>query len=430
MEDLVVNVTLWGKEVGSLAWDDATESVAFEFDAGFLKGDLDSSPLKMPINRSRGKIYVFSENKGRCFNALPGIFADSLPDSFGNAIIDEWCARRGMPSSQFSALDRLCYIGKRGMGALEFEPSHSLPNLESSSTIHVGELIQLADDVLHKRESLATNANADNYMLDILKVGTSAGGAKPKAIIAYNKKTGEVRSGQVQAPEGFGYYLIKFDAGKDQEDSSSRVKSNAALEYVYYLLAKEAGIHMVETTLLEDGDKRHFLTKRFDRTEDGRKIHMATLAAIAHYDRDQPHSYEEAFRVMRTMKLPMTQQEEFYRRMVFNVMVKNHDDHTKNHSFLMNEKGSWSLSPAYDLSYAYSPDSRFIARHQMSLNGKRDNFVLEDVLSVGKNMDIKNPLKIVEEVATSIDRFSEFASDAGIEKRIADYVDREFIRLL
>ena len=205
MEDLVVNVTLWGKDVGSLAWDDATDSAAFEFDAGFLKGDLDISPLKMPISRSRGKIYQFSENKSRCFNALPGIFADSLPDSFGNAIIDEWCARRGMSPSQFSALDRLCYIGKRGMGALEFEPSHSFPNLESSSTIHIGELIQLADDVLHKRESLSTNANADNYMLDILKVGTSAGGAKPKAIIAYNKDTGEVRSGQVQAPKGFGY---------------------------------------------------------------------------------------------------------------------------------------------------------------------------------------------------------------------------------
>ena len=357
MNELIVDVTLWGKSVGSLYWEKEAGAAVFDYERKFLRSGLDISPIVMPLDRYSGEPYQFLSNRNNCFKGLPGLFADSLPDAFGNQIIDEWFASRGLSGEEITPLDRLCYVGKRAMGALEFEPSQEIEGFGESSIIHVQELTNLAKAVFTDRENFRTRLNqSDKKILDMLKVGTSAGGAKPKAIIAYNNATGEVRSGQVQAPEGFGYWLLKFDGGTYSEHSeiTDNPQGIGNIEYAYYLMAKDCGIEMTECRLLPEGDSHHFMTKRFDRTETGEKIHVQTLAGIAHYDRDQRHSYEEAFRVMRAMRLSYPQQEQLYRRMVFNVMSRNHDDHTKNYSFLMDKDGSWSLAPAYDLCYSYT----------------------------------------------------------------------------
>ena len=262
-----------------------------------------------------------------------------------------------------------------------------------------------------------------------MKVGTSAGGAKPKAIIAYNDTTGVVRSGQVKAPEGFGYWLLKFDGGIYSEHAqiTDNPKGIGNIEYTYYKMATSCGIRMTECRLLTEGDSHHFMTRRFDREADGEKIHVQTLAGLAHYDRDARHSYEEMFRIMRSMRLPYKEQEELYRRMVFNVMARNHDDHTKNFSFLMNKQGNWSLAPAYDLCYSYTPGGKWTNRHQMSLNGKQDNFSMEDLQRVGENMGIRNRKAIVEEVAESVSHWMEYAKDCGVRAEHADIIGKNLL---
>ena len=420
MKELIVDVKLWGKDVGSLFWDDTSNAAAFQYEAKFLRSGLNIAPIIMPLSAGNGEqVYQFLNNRNNCFNGLPGLIADSLPDKFGTQIINEWFASRGLPNEEITPLDRLCYVGKRGMGALEFEPVQTVEGVDSSSLLHIEELTKLADSVFKDRDSFQEKLlQEDKTILDILKIGTSAGGAKPKAIIAFNELTKEVRSGQVKAPEGFTYWLLKFDGTtfSEHDKITNSPQGIGNIEYAYYRMAKDCGIDMMECRLLTERDNYHFMTKRFDRLDNGDKLHVQTLAGIAHYDRDVRHSYEEAFGIMRKMKLDYPQQEEFFRRMVFNVVARNHDDHTKNHSFLMDTEGKWRLAPAYDLCYSYSPSGRWTNRHQMSLNGKQDGFKYDDLKTVGERVGINRPDEIIEKVVDVASHWNEYAKDCGVKE--------------
>lgn len=431
MKELIVDIKLWGQSVGSLYWEKETEAAVFEYEKRFIRSGLDIAPLVMPL-ASRQMPYQFLQNRTKCFSGLPGMVADSLPDAFGRQIISEWFTGKGYSADDITPLDYLCYVGKRGMGALEFEPCRTSEGLEESSELHLRELTALAESVFSERERFqALLRQSDKKVIDILKVGTSAGGAKPKAIVAYNEATGEVRSGQVQAPEGFGYWLLKFDGGTytEHEKKSSNPKGIGNIEYAYYLMAKDCGIQMSECRLLEEGNYCHFMTRRFDRAPAGEKLHMQTLAGLAHLDRDQRHSYEEIFAVLRRMNLGMPAQEQLYRRMVFNVVMRNHDDHTKNFSFLMNRRGEWTLAPAYDLCYAYSPGGRWTDRHQLSLNGKQSDFTRQDLRQVAENMGIRKSAAVIDQIVEVASRWTAYAQTAGVPKPLAEHIRENLILL-
>jgi serine/threonine-protein kinase HipA len=356
---------------------------------------------------------------------LPGLLSDSLPDKFGNQIIDAWLAQQGKSSNDFNPVDRLCYIGKRGMGALEFEPA-SNGTVEKSNPIEIQELVKFAKEVLNARSDFHSDLDSEKGFSDILQVGSSAGGARAKAIIAYNKATGDVRSGQVDGLEGFDYWLIKFDGVTNHQLGDPKGYGN--IEYAYYLMAIDAGITMSESKLMTENNRSHFMTKRFDR-QNNQKIHMQTLCGIAHFDYNMPraYSYEQAFQIMRQIKLPHSDMEELYRRMVFNVMSRNQDDHTKNISFLMFPNGEWQLSPAYDVTYAYNPDNFWLKAHQMSVNGKRENILLEDLLAVAKNINLKKPKPIIELCSEVLSNWRDYAVKSGIENVQIEQIDKQII---
>lgn len=418
MTDVVLKVSLWGHDVAAVVWDREHEYAIFEFLPGFSATGLDVAPLMMPLEdlRRGDRMYFYPSSRNKTFKGLPGLIADSLPDDYGNLIIDEWFASRGLSGRTFSPVDRLCYVGKRGMGALEFEPAQNNPQLDESSVIEIAHLADIAKEVLRKREKFqAELARGDESLLDIIRVGTSAGGAKPKAIIAANNDMSEVRSGQVKAPDGFTYWLLKFD-GVEAGNVSDNPLGIGRIEYAYHKMALDCGIEMTECRLFEEGQHAHFMTKRFDRTNAGDRQHTQTLCAIAHFDRDDRHSYEQAFQVMRRMNLPYPDMEQFYRRMVFNIIARNHDDHTKNHSFVLPQGGEWRLAPAYDLCYAYSSAGQWTNQHQLSANNKRDNFTREDLLTVARNMGIKNALPIVDQVTEVVSSWNSYATEAGVKQ--------------
>jgi serine/threonine-protein kinase HipA len=417
MTDVVLKVSLWGEDVAAVVWDKERESAVFEFFPEFATANVDISPLIMPLDdiRRGERTYFFPSLRNNSFKGLPGLLADSLPDAYGDQILEEYFASRGLNGRAFSPVDRLCYVGKRGMGALEFEPSRNNPLLNESSVVEIAHLTELAKEVLGRRsEFQAELAKGDQSLLDIIRVGTSAGGAKPKAIIATNSDMSEVRSGQVAAPEGFTYWLLKFD-GVEAGRVSDNPLGIGRIEYAYHRMALDCGINMTECRLFEDGEYAHFMTKRFDRTDTGEKLHTQTLCGIAHFDRDDRHSYEQAFEVMRRMGLPYPDMEQMYRRMVFNIVARNHDDHTKNHSFILRPGGEWRLAPAYDLCYSYSSAGRWTNRHQMSANNKRDDFTRQDLLTVAQNMGIKNAKSIVEQVSEVVSLWPRYASEVGVK---------------
>ena len=431
MENLIVDVKLWGQFVGSLAWDATLGMAVFEFDNRFRQSGLDIAPITMLLSTSN-RPFSFPANRTECFNGLPGLIADALPDKFGNQIITEWFARQGIPISDISPLERLCYVGQRGMGALEFEPSKASAMLNESTEIYIDELTRLAEDIFTKREAFQERMyQEDKTILDILRVGTSAGGAKPKAIIAYNEQTNEVRSGQVKAPDGFGYWLLKFDGVTYSEHGSimENPKGIGNVEYAYYQMAKACDIEMTECRLLEEGDNHHFMTRRFDRTNNGEKIHMQTVAGLAHLDRDQRHSYEEVFAIIRRMSLPMEASVQLFRRMVFNVVARNHDDHTKNFSFLMDKQGRWRFSPAYDLCYSYKPGGRWTGRHQLSLNGKQEDFTRQDLLTVGEKAGIRRSNEIIDEITGVVSQWRRIAQDCGVQESHLTEIERNLLLL-
>lgn len=423
----VAAVSLWGTRIGAVAQDDAGAVAAFEFEPSFAERGVEVSPLVMPLARAS---YRFPELGRDAFQGLPGMLADALPDRYGGALIDAWLAARGREPGSFSAVERLCYAGQRAMGALEFLPSTG-PVDQSSSPLDVAALVELASEALTDRGALVATLRAggeDAALREILRVGTSAGGARAKAVIAWNPKTDEVRSGQIDVPEGFEHWLLKFDGVRGSGDRGLEDPVGfGAIELAYARMAVAAGIAMSDCRLLEEHGRRHFMTRRFDRTSDGGKLHMQSLGALAHLDYNQPaaHAYEQAFLVIRQLALPASEAEEQYRRMVFNLVARNQDDHVKNIAFLMNRSGVWSLSPAYDVTYAYDPGNRWMRQHQMSVNGKRDEFTFDDLRAAGRSASLPRgrDRKILREVVDAVSDWPRFAREAGVApadiKRIA-----------
>jgi serine/threonine-protein kinase HipA len=416
---VVANVLLWGQRVGAVLWDYEKAYATFEYDARFLTSGLDVAPITMSLENARaGEIFQFANLPEETFHGLPGLLSDALPDRFGNQLIDLWLASKGRDKASMSPVERLCYLGSRGMGALEFEPTERNEK-EPSKGLEVGALVELSKKALSIKETLDSHfSNEDAEMFsDIIRVGTSAGGARAKAVIAYNEQTGEVRSGQITSQKGFEHWLIKFDGVTNE--TLGDPKGYGRIEYAYYKMAIGCGIIMMPSKLLEENGRAHFMTKRFDRIGNDEKLHMQTLCGLCHYDYNNPnaYSYEQAFQAMRQLRLPYTDAEQLYVRMVFNVIARNQDDHTKNISFLMNKSGTWSLSPAYDVTYAYNPENKWIGKHQLSVNGKREDIVREDLLSVARQMNIKKPKEIIEKIVSVLRDWSVYGKEAGVPKQ-------------
>jgi serine/threonine-protein kinase HipA len=424
----IASIKIWNYNVGVVLWDARRNYGVFEFDKNFHKLGLNLSPLMMPIvDYENGKnVFSFPNLNPETFKGLPGLLSDSLPDKFGNQMIDAWLSQQGKNSLDFTPVDRLCYIGKRAMGALEFEPVSDIYK-ENSNAIEIQELVKFAKEVLDERNNFETNTDSEKGFSDILQVGSSAGGARAKAVIAYNEMTHEVRSGQIDGLKGFEYWLIKFDGVTNHQLGDPKGYGN--IEYAYYLMALDAGIVISASKLMTENNRSHFMTKRFDR-HNNQKIHMQTLCGLAHFDYNQPraYSYEQAFQVMREMKLSYADREELYRRMVFNVISRNQDDHTKNISFLMFPDGKWQLSPAYDITYAYNPDNFWLKAHQMSVNGKRENIQLNDLLAVAKNVNIKKPLVIIRKCNEIISNWKNYAQKAGVDTIQIAQIENQLIK--
>jgi serine/threonine-protein kinase HipA len=405
-----------------VAWDAQRGYASFEFEPEFLKSGLDVAPLTMPLDETApGEIFQFPSLSRATFSGLPGLLADALPDKFGNAIIDAWLTRNGRSSGDFTPVERLCYTGSRGMGALEFAPPIN-KTIEQAVPVEIAELAALAQEVTNARGQLNTRlgSGGQDAMLDILRVGTSAGGARAKAIIAINPE-GHVLSGQTEVPPGYEHWLLKFDGVNDLE--LGKTEGYGRIELAYYLMATAAGIEMSECRVHEENGRAHFMTRRFDRPE-GRKLHMQSLCGIAHYDFNMAgaYSYEQAFQVMRRLRLSKAEALQQYRRMIFNVLARNQDDHTKNIAFLMAPDGQWRLAPAFDVIYAHNPQGTWTNQHQMTINGKRDQFVMEDLLTVGYSIGVSRPNEIVDEVRDAVVRWPEFAQQAGVGEARMDEI--------
>jgi len=423
-------INLWDKRVGAIAWNPNTEIASFEYDPSFYTNNWDISPLKMPIENSSKRIFSFPELRGSTtFKGLPGLLADVLPDKYGNAIINTWLARHGRAVDSLNPVEMLCFIGKRGMGAIEFEPN--TPKINSiASTIEIGSLIEVAEDILSNRINFNSKLQPDEEkaLLDILKIGTSAGGARAKAVIAFNESTNEIRSGQAEAPKGFTQWLIKFDGVSDKQFGSS--SGYGRVEMAYYLMAKDAGIEMSECRLFEENDRAHFMTKRFDREPNLGKLHVQSFCGIRHYDfNDVNHyNYELLFETMRILRLPYPQADQLYRRMVFNVLGRNCDDHTKNFAFTMNKNGVWNLSPAFDVCHAYRPGSNWVSQHALSINGKRTNIEKTDLLNVAKQMNIKKPENIINQISEVIFNWNIYAHKTHVELKLKRAIEKTLIQ--
>lgn len=420
----VAEVRLWGKPIGAVSWDEAAGLAHFEYDPDFIRSGIEVAPLRMPLSK---QIYTFPALPRETFHGLPGLLADSLPDDFGNALINVWLANQGRSPETFNPVERLCYTGIRGMGALEYSPSQG-PFTGQSEAVDIKALVELASKILTQRNTLQGSFNPElreDSLQDILRVGTSAGGARAKAIIAWNQKTNEVRSGQVKAGTGFSYWLLKFDGVSGNRDKELEDPAGYGLiEHAYYHMAKKAGIDMEESRLLKENGRSHFMTRRFDRTDTGQKIHMQSFCAMEHFDfkKAGAHSYEQALRTIRMLGMPMAMIEEQFRRMAFNVIARNQDDHVKNIAFLMDKSGNWSLSPAFDMTYSYNPQGDWTSRHQMSLNGKRDGFTIEDFKACAKNASMKRGRaeEIVLQVLEAVLQWKHFADKSAVPPEVAD----------
>jgi serine/threonine-protein kinase HipA len=422
METAYVNI--WDKRAGAVAWDAATGTAAFQFEPSFISKRWDLSPLMMPLSEAGERIFSFPEfRNSQAFKGLPGLLADALPDRYGNEIINNWLARRGRPSNSLNPVEMLCFIGKRGMGALEFEPNE--PGISDRSVkIEISDMVKIANDILTGRQDFSTNIsdNEEKALLDIMKICTSAGGARAKAIIAYNPETKEVRSGQALAPKGFTHWLIKFDGVTDSQFGAAH--GYGRVEMAYYLMATEAGIEMKECRLIEENERAHFMTRRFDREPGNDKIHMQSFCAIQHYDFNDvlSYSYEQLFETMRMLGLHYPDAEQVYSRMVFNVLSRNCDDHTKNFAFIMEKNGVWKLSPAFDVCHSYRPGSSWVSQQSLSVNGKRQNITRDDFLSVARQMNIKKAPHIIARVNESVKKWNQYAEEARVNAKLRDAI--------
>lgn len=415
----VARVRMFGKIVGAVSWNAQYGVARFEYDSDFVKSGIQPSPIVMPARE--GRIYSFGDLNSETFKGLPGMLADSLPDTYGRALFDKWLALNGRISG--NVIESLCFMGKRCMGALEFEPA--IEGIFSEGhRFELDALVSVARQALAEKDCFQTNLEDDKKtaIAEILRLGTSAGGQRAKAIIAYNKSTGEVRSGQVDAPDGFDYYLIKLD-GVSALAGFRETENYGRLEYSFAKLVRACGIEMSECSLIEENGRAHFLTKRFDRIN-GEKVHMQTLCGIAHYDYRlrRGYSYEQAFNVMRGLRLSYQEAQEMFRRVVFNVVVRNQDDHTKNISFLMDKRGKWSLSPAYDMGYAYNPKGSWTSAHQMSVNGKYEDITRADLLELASRNNIRNASQIIDEVCDVCAGWQQLAKECEIPQVMIDKI--------
>jgi len=425
-------INIWGKRVGAVAWDGDSQLGSVEFEPSFMQQKWDLAPLKMPVGSAEGRIFSFPElRENKTFKGLPGLLADVLPDKYGSTLINTWLAQNGRPEDSLNPVEMLCFIGERGMGALEFEPV--VPKVSGKATkIEIDGLIQIAQEILSGRQDFSTNLNANEKkaLTEILKVGTSVGGARAKALIAYNNETGEVKSGQAAAPKGFTYWLIKFDGVKDDQLSSgaSPLSSSSGygrVEMAYHRMAIGCGIEMMECKLLEENGRAHFMTRRFDRVPGKGKLHVQTFCAIQHYDFSQitAFSYEQLFQTMRILKLPYPRMEQLFRRMVFNVVARNCDDHTKNFAFIMDKKGKWDISPAYDLCHAYRPNSVWVSQQSLSVNGRRRDITVQDMLDVATQMNIKKGESLIEQITNAVRKWPQYAADQKVPETIAKAIN-------
>ncbi|MFA7032495.1 MAG: type II toxin-antitoxin system HipA family toxin [Bacilli bacterium] len=415
-------VKLWGRIIGAVYQESIDAPCVFQYTPEFVTSHIEIAPFMMPLSHNP---YSFPKLDKESFSLLPGLLADSLPDRYGKAMIEAYLESKNNNQKSFSSIEKLCYIGTRGMGALEYEPAldEKMPN----DSINIDKLIDLANDVLNKKKKIKGS------LLDIINVGTSAGGARAKAIVAYNEVTGEFRSGQIDNDQDYTYWIIKLDGVNKNLELHQQTQEYTRIEYAYYLMAKAAGINMSECRLYPLDNHYHFMTKRFDRYVDDHgkvhKYHMQTLAALYHLDYNQPYtfSYENTARVMRQLNLTQKEIEQFYRRMIFNVLAVNKDDHVKNISFLMDMTGKWTLSPMYDVTYAYEANNQWISHHQMLINGKNDDFTLDDLMLVAEKMSIQKSKaqKIIDEVSLAISQFSSYATQAQLSSKVINAIQKE-----
>jgi serine/threonine-protein kinase HipA len=425
-------VRLWGRTIGAASLEEGARAAIFQYDPRFARSGIQVSPLTMPLRPEPYSFPELSFDSYPAFKGLPGLLADSLPDKFGRALMDTWLASQGRRPESANAIERLCYIGKRGMGALEYEPARG-PQASAAEEIQIGALAELASKILAHREDFVASlreGEKEEAMREILSIGTSAGGARAKAVIAWNPETKEVRSGQVEAPPGFEHWLLKFDGvdnNKDKEELGDP-QGYGAIEFAYAQMATAAGVEVPPTNLLSENGRRHFMVRRFDRPTRKTKLHMQSLGALLHYDLNQAgaHSYEQAMVAIRRLGIGMPAIEQQFRRMTFNVVARNQDDHVKNIAFLMNPAGEWSLSPAFDVTYAYRPGGAWTDQHQMSLNGKRSRFAPQDFVSCGEAVSLKRSraLEILAEVTEAVARWRDYAEKAKVDERRAAAIER------
>ncbi len=428
-------VKIWGELVGAIAWDQNQQLGMFEYDKNFSSKNWELAPIKMPVY-SNQNVFSFPElrpqrnSEFNTFKGLPGLLADVLPDKYGNQLIQVWLAQKGRPGNDMNPVETLCFIGTRGMGALEFEPMQ-LKGTQRTFKVEIQSLVDIAQKMLAKREDFNTNLQKDqeNSIKEIITIGTSAGGARPKAVITYNEKTGEVRSGQTKAPQGFEHWLIKLDGVSDVQVGETQ--GYGRVEMAYYLMAKACGIEMMESKLLEENGRAHFMTKRFDREGSSTKHHIQTWCAMSHFDFNEvnSYSYEQLFQTMRQLKLPYPQANQMFRRMVFNVLARNCDDHTKNFSFRLKQDADWELAPAYDICHAYRPGSIWVSQHALSINGKRKGIQKEDLLTVAKSMNIKKAEGIIDEINATVNHWEDFAHEVKVSKQKTKSIKQTLLNL-
>lgn len=419
-------VILWGSLIGAVTWVDDREIGIFQYAPDFLQSNIQIAPLSMPLSEYP---YEFPALPRNTFRGLPGLLSDSLPDKFGNTIIDAWLASQSRTAASFNSVERLCYVGVRGMGALEFQPAILKPP-SKDNLINVAKLVELADQILTQRaslEGLFSGKDDREAIENILRIGTSAGGARAKAVLAWNPTTNEFKSGQLKLEAGFEHWLMKFDGVNNNRDKElGDPMGYGKIEYAYHLMALDAGITMTECRLHHEGGRSHFMTKRFDRTQSGQKLHMQSLGAMAHFDFNSPgsYSYEQAIQVMKRLNLPRIDLEQGVLRAIFNVVGRNRDDHVKNIAFLMDRQGTWRLSPAFDMIYAWNPTGEWTSRHQMSINNKRENITREDLLALASIAGIKKHKghEMIDQVLETFHRWKEFAEKAGISEERTDQV--------
>jgi serine/threonine-protein kinase HipA len=433
------NISIWGEFVGAVSWDEATGIASFEYDPTFKKRSWDLAPLKLPISSAQS-IFSFPDLRRKAdgrldtFKGLPGLLADVLPDRYGNELINLWLSQQGRPVDSMNPVEMLCFIGQRGMGALEFEPT-TLKENKNTFSIEIDSLVGVAQKMLSAKQEFLAHMGQDEEkaMMEILKIGTSAGGARPKAVIAYNEKTREVKSGQTKAPQGFEHWLLKLDGVSDVQLGATH--GYGRVEMAYYNMAIACGIDMMPSMLLEEHGRAHFMTKRFDREGGSTKHHVQTLCAIKHFDYNAvtSFSYEQLFQTMRELKLSYPAAEQMFRRMVFNVIARNCDDHTKNFAFRLKKGHEWELAPAYDVCHAYRPNSPWVSQHALSVNAKRQGISRDDLLTIGRSILTRSAADkangIITEISETVNRWHSFAEEVRVAPDLRDAIAGTLLKL-